>query len=142
VTNIFWRAPCIYLNLHIPHLRHLATFFFLRSLAMVCFTSMFTRLLGRRKHRRSVNLSPPPYDPQTNTVVQVEEKQHVITESQLLNPELHFTAHEIEAHLVLKDTRFAAAVVELMVPRLKLGVWKEPVGWGHYSYTLDKVSFS
>jgi hypothetical protein len=30
-------------------------------------------------------------------------------------------------------------VVELMVPRLNLGVWNEPVGWGHYSYTLDKV---
>jgi hypothetical protein len=85
--------------------------------------------------------SPPPYDHQT-FVPESHEKVHFLpTESPFLNPELHFTAHEIEAHLVVKDTRFAAAVVELMVPRLKLGVWKEPVGWGHYSYTLDKVSF-
>lgn len=56
-----------------------------------------------------------------------------------MNPNLHFTANDIESHLASKDARFAAAVVELMLPRLKLGVWQEPVGWGHYSFTLDKV---
>ena len=57
----------------------------------------------------------------------------------LLNPNLRFTADEIEGHLAHQDTVFASAVVELMLPRLKLGVWHEPVGWGHYSFTIDKV---
>jgi hypothetical protein len=107
---------------------------------MVNILSCFRRIFGPRKSSRSVEISPPPYDHQT-IVPETHEKLPLPTESPFLNPELHFTAHEIESHLVIKDTRFAAAVVELMVPRLRLGVWKEPVGWGHYSYTLDKVSF-
>jgi hypothetical protein len=109
---------------------------------MVCFGSFFSKVFGSRKSTRSVvEISPPPYDHQTTITTTKTDRECVSKKSAspFLNPNLSFTANDIEAHLVSKDANFAAAVVELMVPRLKLGVWKEPVGWGHYSYTLDKV---
>jgi len=104
---------------------------------MICIGSFFSKLFGVRKSARSTfqEVSPPPYEHLITRHGCINEKSG----SQLLNPNLSFTATEIEAQLVSKDIKFAAAVVELMVPRLKLGVWKEPVGWGHYTYTLDKV---
>jgi hypothetical protein len=107
---------------------------------MVCFGIKGFRLLSKlfppRKEDRTVDISPPPYEHQPTVNSEcVAEK----CGSPFLNPNLSFTASDLEAHLVSKDAKFAAAVVELMVPRLKLGVWKEPVGWGHYSYSLDRV---
>lgn len=88
----------------------------------------------------TTTLPPPPeYRQICPPEAATEKRRHSHGESQYLNPNLHFTADEIEAHLAVKDARFAAAVVELMLPRLELGVWSEPVGWGHYSYALDKV---
>lgn len=85
---------------------------------------------------------PPEYGQVCSSVVITSEKSVDSCDVQLLNPGLRFTAGDIESHLVGKDGTFAAAVVELMLPRLKVGVWQELVGWGHYSYTLDKVTLS
>jgi len=104
--------------------------------AMVSFSSFFRKIFASRKQSRQTESSPPPYDDQEipDEATLTDEKL-----SHLLNPDLKFTAEEIESQLVKKDAAFASAVVELMLPRLRLGVWQEPVGWGHYSYTLDKV---
>jgi hypothetical protein len=108
---------------------------------MVCLVSFLRNIISPRKKTESTLPPPPDYrevcaqDNHEN----VEKPPISNVESALLNPNLHFTANDIEAHLSTKDTRFAAAVVELMLPRLQLGVWQEPVGWGHYSFTLDKV---
>lgn len=103
---------------------------------MVSLASLFQKLFGSRKRCSTAiaDSSPPPYDGPTANASSAPEKQ-----SPFLNPALTFTAEEIEEQLGKKDAIFAAAVVELMLPRLKLGVWQEPVGWGHYSFTLDKV---
>ncbi len=107
---------------------------------MVCFSTrpfkLLIKLFANRKDERIADISPPPYEHRPSI------KPECVAEkcgSPFLNPNLSFTASDIEGYLVSKDARFAAAVVELMVPRLNLGVWNEPVGWGHYSYTLDKV---
>ena len=103
---------------------------------MVCVSSFLRNLFGARK--KPAVLPPPPEYGQV-CPEEFPEKSARVSEPSYLNPNLTFTAQDLEAHLAGKDTRFAAAVVELMLPRLKLGVWQEPVGWGHYSYTLDKV---
>jgi hypothetical protein len=106
---------------------------------MVSLTSLLRKIFGNRKQPSSkADSLPPPYDCHCPA-----EQVSAITEkdSPLLNPALQFTATEIEAHLIKKDRIFAAAVIELVLPRLRLGVWCEPVGWGHYSYTLDKVFY-
>jgi len=107
---------------------------------MVCFSTrpfkLLIKLFTNREDKRIADISPPPYEHRPSI------KPECVAEkcgSPFLNPNLSFTASDIEGYLVSKDARFAAAVVELMVPRLNLGVWNEPVGWGHYSYTLDKV---
>jgi hypothetical protein len=105
---------------------------------MVCLFSFIRSLLGSRK-KQIPSLLPPPPEYVAVCPDKVSEKGELISEHTLLNPRLHFTANDLEVHLAGKDANFAAAVVELMLPRLKLGVWQEPVGWGHYSYTLDKV---
>jgi hypothetical protein len=105
---------------------------------MAWLTSFLRKILGRREQPKEKETTPPPEYVQACNETMPEKSNHV-EQASYLNPNLHFTAGDIEAHLVVKDARFAAAVVELMVPRLKLGVWLEPVGWGHYSYTVDKV---
>jgi hypothetical protein len=99
--------------------------------------SFLQRLLGRSKRPSEKETPPPEYVSVCPEFVL--EKARLGEGGAYLNPNLHFTATDIESHLVLKDIRFAAAVVELMASRLKLGVWLEPLGWGHYSYTVDKV---
>jgi hypothetical protein len=107
---------------------------------MVCAFSFLRNIFTPRK-KTETPLAPPPDYVQVCSTSQpdISEKSPHCEESPFLNPNLHFTATDIESHLSSKDARFAAAVVELMLPRLKLGVWQEPVGWGHYSFTLDKV---
>ena len=119
---------------------------------MVQIVAFMRKIFGSRSKGTSstvskqMELPPPEYVSVctgSHAPVLVEKTATTTTtrgDTQFLNPNLAFTASEIEAQLISKDTKFAAAVVELMVPRLKLGVWQEPVGWGHYSYTLDKVS--
>jgi len=104
---------------------------------MISLTSFFRKVFCVGKQVGLAEPSPPPYDFHC-----ASEKNAPSIEKSLpfLNPGLKFTAAELEAHLSKQDTRFAAAVVELMLPRLKLGVWQEPVGWGHYSYEIQKVS--
>ena len=104
---------------------------------MVCMFSFLRNLFISRKKTESA--LPPPPDYVQVCAVDLPEKSTACNEPSLLNPNLHFTANDIENQLANKDARFAAAVVELMLPRLRLGVWQEPVGWGHYSFTLDKV---
>lgn len=106
---------------------------------MVSVISFLRSLFGASK--KSAILPPPPEYVQV-CPQKFPEKAARISEPSYLNPNLQFTAQELEAYLAGKDASFAAAVVELMLPRLKLGVWLEPVGWGHYSYTLDKVLHS
>jgi hypothetical protein len=114
---------------------------------MVSMFSFLRRFISARKRSPDCILSadtsgsPPEYGQVCGSAPLVSEKASLPSceDSSLLNPNLRFTANEIEGHLVQQDTAFAAAVVELMLPRLKLGVWKEPVGWGHYSYTVEKV---
>ena len=103
---------------------------------MVCVFSFLRSIFGARK--KPAGLPPPPEYGQI-CPQEFPEKAARISEPSYLNPNLQFTAQDLEAYLAGKDARFAAAVVALMLPRLKLGVWQEPVGWGHYSYTLDKV---
>jgi hypothetical protein len=107
---------------------------------MVCAFSFLRALFSSRKKSRSKDLSAPPEYRQICNE-QVDVKSQTICEPQLLNPNLRFTASELEVELSSKDVRFAAAVVELMLPRLTLGVWHEPIGWGHYSFPVDKVGF-
>ena len=104
---------------------------------MVCVFSFLRNLFVSRKKIESA--LPPPPDYVQVCALDLPEKSSECSESAFLNPNLHFTANDIENQLAGKDARFAAAVVELMLPRLKLGVWQEPVGWGHYAFTLDKV---
>jgi len=107
---------------------------------MVAIFTFLRSLFVHRKKSRVTQLSPPPeYSQICGTEQSIGEKGQPSKGTQYLNPNLQFTADDIDAHLVTKDAKFAAAIVELMLPRLKLGVWKEPVGWGHYSYTLHKV---
>ena len=106
---------------------------------MVSLTVFFRQLFGFRKKSDSNTLPPPPDYGEICSSPYPIEKPPSGKGAPFLNPNLHFTADEIEAHLSEKDARFAAAVVELMLPRLKLGVWQEPVGWGHYSFALEKV---
>lgn len=112
---------------------------------MVSLFNLVRRLFPRKRSPECVLVpdgAPPQYGQVCGAAPPLSEKASLPSceDSSLLNPNLHFTANEIEGHLVQQDTVFAAAVVELMLPRLKLGVWKEPVGWGHYSYTVEKVS--
>jgi hypothetical protein len=116
-----------------------------RLRVMVSLFNLIRRLFPPRKKSAECVLVPdgaPPQYVQVCGAAPPPEKASLPSceDSSLLNPNLHFTASEIEGHLVQQDAVFAAAVVELMLPRLKLGVWKEPVGWGHYSYTVEKVS--
>src|SRR5271170_1390414 len=104
---------------------------------MVCVFSFLRSIFGSRK-KPAAGLPPPPEYGQI-CPQEFPEKSARISQPSYLNPNLQFTAQDLEAYLSSKDARFAAAVVELMLPRLKLGVWQEPVGWGHYSFTLDKV---
>ena len=109
---------------------------------MVCVFSFFRTIFSARKKTNSGStplFPPPPEYVQVCASELPPEKSPLSEEPLLLNPNLHFTANDIESQLAVKDARFAAAVVELMLPRLKLGVWHEPVGWGHYSFTMDKV---
>lgn len=107
---------------------------------MVGAFSFLRNIFSPRKKTETVLPPPPEYIQVCASQQNISEKSHY-EESLLLNPNLHFTANDIESHLSSKDARFAAAVVELMLPRLKLGIWQEPVGWGHYSFTLDVVQF-
>jgi hypothetical protein len=93
-----------------------------------------------KKAKRSVKSSAPPDYHEVCFRQVSDEKGGIVVPSGLLNPELRFTAEEIEGDLRAKDVRFAAAVVELMLPRLRSGVYQEPVGWGHYSFTIEKVT--
>jgi len=112
---------------------------------MVALLTFLRNLFVHRKKSRVTELSsvpPPEYSQICAVEPPVTEKEQPSKEAQYLNPKLQFTADDIDAHLAMKDAKFAAAIVELMLPRLKLGVWKEPVGWGHYSYTLHKVRYT
>jgi hypothetical protein len=116
-----------------------------RPRVMVSLFNLVRRLFPPRKSSPECIFVPdgaPPQYVQVCGAAPLSEKASLPSceDSSLLNPNLHFTASEIEGHLVQQDAVFAGAVVELMLPRLKLGVWKEPVGWGHYSYTVEKVS--
>jgi hypothetical protein len=106
---------------------------------MVGFVKALRTIFSCRSQTPPMDNTPPPEYKQICGEAVTSEKpgEHA---SSLLNPGLRFTAADIESHLVGKDQKFAAAVVELMLPRLKVGVWQELVGWGHYSYTLDKVT--
>ena len=110
---------------------------------MVGLQSFLRRLFAPNKTKRPDEVLPPPpeYRQVCSETVTDEKGQDAQAPTGFLNPNLQFTAREIESGLRAKDVRFAAAVVELMLPRLRLGVYLEPVGWGHYSYTLEKVSF-
>ena len=111
---------------------------------MVCFLSFLRKTFSFRKKNMLMDTSPTPEYKQICGPDVTSEKSvgECGSSPQLLNPGLRFTASDIESHLVSKDVLFAAAVVELMLPRLKVGVWQELVGWGHYSYTLDKVTLA
>jgi hypothetical protein len=95
---------------------------------MVGVMSFLRKIFSSDKKPQSSVLPPPPaygqVCPQT-----LPEKVPQRSGSEYLNPNLDFTARDVEAHLATKDARFAAAAVELMVPRLKLGVYQESVGW-------------
>ena len=110
--------------------------------------SFFRRILPSGNKSAESAMAPETYVPPPEYVQVCGTSRPLLSEKSslpacetaaLLNPNLRFTADEIEGHLAHQDTIFASAVVELMLPRLKLGVWHEPVGWGHYSFTIDKV---
>jgi len=116
---------------------------------MFCYiVSFFRRILPSGKKSAESAIAPETYVPPPEYVQVCGTSSPLLPEKSspppcetatLLNPNLRFTADEIEGHLAHQDAIFASAVVELMLPRLRLGVWHEPVGWGHYSFTIDKV---
>jgi hypothetical protein len=116
---------------HLPRLEHMMVGFisFIRTIFCCC-----------TKPTTMDDTPPPEYKQVCDPSVTSEKSPNDC--SRFLNPGLRFTAGDIESQLVVKDATFASAVVELMLPRLTAGVWQELVGWGHYSYTLDKVSLS
>src|SRR5262249_47322979 len=107
-----------------------------------CLPSFLRRLFTHNKPKREdESLPPPPEYRQVCSEEPTDEKgQAALERSGFLNHDLQFTAIGRESSFRSKDGPVAAAVVELMLPRLKLGVYQEPVGWGHYSYTLEKVA--
>jgi len=110
---------------------------------MVCVFSFIRGIFSLRRKTITENNAgfppPPEYVQVCNSELPPEKVSFSKGSSPFLNPNLHFTANDIESQLAVKDAKFAAAVVELMLPRLKMGVWHEPVGWGHYSFTMEKV---